>query len=185
MNEHDLRVQRTRHSLRQALVELAIQNGYESVTVRDITKRANVGHKTFYRHYQGKEALLYATLEEILQEGQAVLLPPTSPMAAEKNTINALRFAHQYAGLFRVLLQTPIAERLVQPLIAFGMNEGHRFFGGSDIPSELVAHHFVMGMMYLIRWWLEQETPYSPEEMAEYVNRLLIRPISNLSKADN
>jgi hypothetical protein len=44
----------------------------------------------------------------------------------------------------------------------------------------LVAYHFVAGMMYLMRWWLEQGTRYTPEEMAEYANRLLIRPIGQM-----
>ena len=176
-SKSDVRIQRTQRALQKALIELIIEHGYEAVSVRAITQRAQIGYKTFYRHYQDKETLLYAILGDILQEGQHYLLPPTSPLAAEQNTINAFRFAHQYADLFRVLLRSPVAETLIQPLIAFGMAEGHRFFGGSDTPDELVAYHFVTGMMYLMRWWLEHDMRYAPEEMAEYVNRLLIRPI--------
>lgn len=177
MNQKNVRVQRTQKALREALMSLATENGYELVKVRDIAKRAGVGYKTFYRHYSDKDNLLYSILEGVLQEAQAVLLPPTSPQAPEQNTLNALRFAHQYAGLFRVLLRSPMAERLVRPFIAFGFAEGLRSFGGSDIPDELVAHHFVTSMMSLIRWWLEQATPCSPEVMADYMNRLLIRPL--------
>jgi AcrR family transcriptional regulator len=179
-SKSDIRIQRTQQALQQALIELIIEHGYEAVSVRAITQRAQVGYKTFYRHYQDKEALLYAILGGMLQEGQRVLLPPTSPLAAEQNTINAFRFAHQYADLFRVLLRSPVAERLIQPLMAFGMAEGHRFFGGGNTPDELVAYHFVAGMMYLMRWWLEHDMPYAPEVMAEYVNRLLIRPIGSM-----
>ena len=179
-SKSDVRIQRTQRALQKALIELIIEDGYEAVSVRAITQRAQVGYKTFYRHYQDKEALLYAILADLLREGQHVLLPPTSPLAAEQNTINAFRFAHQYADLFRVLLRSPVAETLIQPLITFGMAEGHRFFGGGDTPDELVAYHFVAGMMYLMRWWLEQGMRYTPEEMAEYVNRLLIRPIGRM-----
>jgi AcrR family transcriptional regulator len=176
----DARILRTQRALQKALIELIIEQGYEAVSVRAITERAQVGYKTFYRHYQDKETLLYTILGDILQAGQQYLLPPTSPLAAEQNTINAFRFAHQYADLIRVLLRSPVAETLIQPLIAFGMAEGHRFFGGSDTPDELVAYHFVTGMMYLMRWWLEHDMRYTPEEMAEYVNRLLIRPIGRM-----
>jgi AcrR family transcriptional regulator len=176
----DVRILRTQRALQRALIELIIEQGYEAASVRAITQRARVGYKTFYRHYQDKEALLYTILGDLLQEGRQFLLPPTSPQAAEQNTVNAFRFAHQYADLFRVLLRSPVAETLIQPLIAFGMAEGHRFFGGSDTPDELVAYHFVTGMMYLMRWWLEHDMRYAPEEMAEYVNRLLIRPIGRM-----
>lgn len=180
MNEEDARVQRTRRQLHSAFVGLVIERGYESITVLDIAKEAKIGRKTFYRHYQDKETLLYATLEELLIEGQPLLLPPTSPKAAEENTLNALRFAQRYADLFRVLLRSPAAEQLIKPFLTFGFNEGHRFFAGSTTPDELVAYHFVISLMNLIRWWLEQAQPYPPEEMAEYVNRLVIRPISQL-----
>jgi AcrR family transcriptional regulator len=183
MNEDDIRVQRTQRALRQAFMDLINEHSYEDISVRAITQRAQVGYKTFYRHYQDKETLLYAILGDILQEGQTVLLPPTSPQAAEQNTLEAFRFAERYADLFRVLLRSPVAETLVQPLIDFGLAEGRRFFGGSDIPDELVAHHFVTGMLYLMRWWLEHGRPYGPDQMAEHVNRLLIRPISNLRAA--
>jgi AcrR family transcriptional regulator len=180
MNKTDARIERSQQAISEAFIALVIERGYEQVSVKDIIKRAGVGNKTFYRHYQAKEQLLYSILGSILQEGQQVLLPPTSPMAAEENTITAFRYAGQHAQLFRVLLRSPIAEQLVQPMIMFGLLEGHRFFGGSDTPDELVAHHFVMGMLYLIRWWLEHDMPYPPEQMAEYANRLLIRPISQL-----
>ena len=183
MNDDDIRVQRTQRALRQAFMDLINEHGYEAISVRAITQRANVGYKTFYRHYQDKEALLYAILGDLLLEGQAVLLPPTSPQAAEQNTREAFRFADRYADLFRVLLRSPAAETLVQPLIDFGLAEGRRFFGGSDIPDELVAHHFVTSMMHMVRWWLEHGRPCGPDEMAEYVNRLLIRPISALRPA--
>lgn len=183
MNDDDIRVQRTQRALRQAFMDLINEHSYEDISVRAITQRAGVGNKTFYRHYQDKETLLYAILGDLLLEAQAVLLPPTSPQAAEQNTLEAFRFADRYADLFRVLLRSPVAETLVQPMIDFGLSEGRRFFGGSDIPDELVAHHFVTGMLYMMRWWLAQDQRPGPDAMAEHVNRLLIRPISNLRPA--
>jgi AcrR family transcriptional regulator len=183
MNQSDLRVQRTHRLLREALIELSIEHGYDAITVRDITARAQVGYKTFYRHYNDKDDLLYRALGEILQEGLPILLPPEEPNAPEQNTIIALRFADKYADLFRVLLRSPAAEKLLQPLIAFGLAEGKRFFGGSDVPDDLVAYHFATSMMFLIRWWLEHERPWPPEQMAEYIIQLVIRPVRNLRDA--
>ncbi|MDA0242035.1 MAG: TetR/AcrR family transcriptional regulator [Chloroflexi bacterium] len=182
MNESDLRVQRTRRLLREAFIELVITRGYEAVAVTDITRQAQVGHKTFYRHYRDKEDLVYTIMGDILQEAQTVLLAPhADDFAAEQNTIHAVRFAAQYADLLRALLQSPAAEKLIQPLIGFGMAEGRRFFAKGNTPEELVAYHFVTSMMSLVRWWLEQGMAYSAEEMAEFINRLLIRPLKALA----
>lgn len=177
MNENDARVLRTRRHLRDAFIALVIAQGYEAVTVLDIVERAQVGHKTFYRHYADKEALLNELLNEILTEAQPFLLPPTAPAAPLENTIKALHFAQRYADLWRVLSRSPAADALLQPLIAFARAEGTRFFGGGNLPDELVAYHFATGMQALLRWWLEEGMPYPPEEMAEYIHRLLIRPL--------
>ena len=62
MNEEDVRVQRTQRALQQAFMDLISEQSYEAISVRAIAQRANVGYKTFYRHYQDKETLLYAIL---------------------------------------------------------------------------------------------------------------------------
>lgn len=180
MNEADLRVQRTRRRLREAFITLVIARGYEAVTVLDIVEQAKVGHKTFYRHYADKEAMLNTLLAEILLEAQPFLLPPDTPQAPLENTLNALRFAQKYADLWRVLLRSPAAESLLQPLIAFAQAEGKRFFGGNRVPDDLVAYHFATSLMFLIRWWLEHDMPYPPEEMTIYIEQLLLRPIQAL-----
>ncbi|GAA5528101.1 TetR/AcrR family transcriptional regulator [Herpetosiphon gulosus] len=182
--QEDIRIQRTLKALRQAFIELIIEQGYEAVTVRAIIQRANVGNKTFYRHYPDKEALLYAVVGEMLIEGQQFLIPPDSTIAAEQNTLNAFRFANQYRDVLRVLLRSPIAEQLLGPMIEFGISEGERSFAGRSLPTDLVSYHFVASMMSLMRWWFERGTQYTPDQMAEFVNKLLIRPMSEPSASE-
>ena len=185
MNAEDLRVKRTRAALHKALVELLIERDYGDVSVRAITKRAQVGYQTFYRHYQSQQDLLEAVFGEILEKFQEVLLPPTSPEVVEQNTINLYRFAHQQADLLRALLRSPMADQLMQPRIfAFALAEARRTLGASHLPDELVAYHFAMSTTSLIRWWLENDMPYPPDEMGEYVNEILIRPIFNRRAKD-
>jgi AcrR family transcriptional regulator len=178
MNEEDLRVKRTRSALQKALVELVIEGDYGDVSVRAITKRAKVGYQTFYRHYQGKEDLLEAVFGDILDKFQTVLLPPTSPEVVEQNTINLYHFAHQQADLLKALLRSPMADQFMQPrILALTLAEARRTVGPSHLPDELMATHFATGTTSLIRWWLENDMPYPPDEMAEYVNEILIRPL--------
>ena len=58
MNSTDRRVVRTRVSLKQALVKLSLDQGFDEVTIQEITEEANVGYRTFFRHYQDKETIL-------------------------------------------------------------------------------------------------------------------------------
>ena len=49
----DRRVRRTRRALAEALVALASTRPYETITIRDITDRADIGSATVFRHYAG------------------------------------------------------------------------------------------------------------------------------------
>jgi AcrR family transcriptional regulator len=50
--------QATRTALRASANRLFAERGYEATTVRDIAREANVTERTFYRYFNGKEALL-------------------------------------------------------------------------------------------------------------------------------
>ncbi|HLB45660.1 MAG TPA: TetR/AcrR family transcriptional regulator [Anaerolineales bacterium] len=64
-NDLDRRVQKTRKLLQDALIELVAENGYESVSIREILERANVGRSTFYAHFQDKDQLLHSILDRL------------------------------------------------------------------------------------------------------------------------
>ena len=183
MNTADLRVQRTRRLLREALIELVSSQGYESITIRDITQRAQVGYKTFFRHYTSKEALLQTILDEIVADFQKALLSPAAPNASDANTLVAVQFAKDYRELLLMLMHSAKATQLLAPLTALGLAESQRFFSGTKLPDALVAHHFTASMLSLLQWWLEHDMPYSVEEMAGYLNQLLIQPIKTLTAA--
>ena len=59
----DRRIQRTQQMLREALMSLIQQKGFESLSVQDIIDRANVGRATFYAHFDSKEDLLASGIE--------------------------------------------------------------------------------------------------------------------------
>ncbi|MFB7378042.1 TetR family transcriptional regulator [Kitasatospora purpeofusca] len=50
---------RTRQAIRTAGLDLFEEQGFESTTVDQICRRADVAHRTFFRYYECKEALLF------------------------------------------------------------------------------------------------------------------------------
>src|SRR5687768_7190119 len=58
----DRRIQRTQELLSTALLELILERGYEAVTIKDVTERANVAYVTFFRHYRDLDELLVQRL---------------------------------------------------------------------------------------------------------------------------
>jgi AcrR family transcriptional regulator len=69
MRDHvDLRVRRTQMVLREALIDLIEEKGFDAVTVGDIAQRAMVNRTTFYRHYPDKYALVSGIFEEAVKQ---------------------------------------------------------------------------------------------------------------------
>jgi len=61
----DRRVQKTHKLLQDALIQLVTEKTYESVSIREILERANVGRSTFYAHFQDKDQLLHSILDRL------------------------------------------------------------------------------------------------------------------------
>ena len=61
-HSHDPRVRRTHERLREAIVELTLEQGYGRTTVREVLERAEVARSTFYAHFEGKFDLMFGRL---------------------------------------------------------------------------------------------------------------------------
>ncbi|GGQ67197.1 TetR family transcriptional regulator [Kitasatospora griseola] len=57
----DRKKARTRQAIRAAGLDLYEEQGFEQTTVDQICRRADVAHRTFFRYYASKEALLFGT----------------------------------------------------------------------------------------------------------------------------
>ena len=181
MNENDLRVQRTRLLLQESLIALANSQPYHEITIRDITREAQVGYKTFFRHYENREALLQSLVDDVLGRVQSLLLPPSDERATQQNTMTVLTYIETHAELFMTLLNSPASDHLLSAAVAIGLEDGRQTFHCPRIPDELMAHHFASTMISLMRWWLESGMICSKEEMADYIQALLIIPMKQLS----
>ena len=182
MNEDDLRVQRTRRLLRDAFIQLVIARGYEPVTVREITKKAQVGYKTFYRHYPSKEMLLRTILNELIHDFQLSLDKGEQQKTPQQKTMVALEFTKKNAELFLALIQSPQSEQLLEPLMKMAVQESSLHMSEGAVPHELAVYHFAASLDALIKWWLKHDMPYSTKEMATYINRLVILPAQQVRR---
>src|SRR5512145_630594 len=65
--EPDRRIRKTRNQLRDALIGLILERGWDNVSVQDVCTRADVGRSTFYVHFADKEELLLSGLDDLHQ----------------------------------------------------------------------------------------------------------------------
>lgn len=182
----DLRTRRTEQHLREALVELMAQRGYEPVTVVEICERAMVHRTTFYKHYDGKLELLDDVIDSRLLEllgrdlpaighdgragrGEAaqLLLRMVGRIEADREFFELLARPDATSlvprltdALRRRLLETPTGARS-------GADDRER--------AELRAHLHAALIVNAILWWMRRPEQLSPEEVAEVLTAELAR----------
>jgi len=187
--KEDRRIQRTRHLLRQVLFTLIVERGYETITVEEITERANVGRATFYVHYKDKEDLLLVCLEELFHEIAATLGPISEEtFQAGGKPPAQLAFEHiaQHHQLYRVLFNERGAAVISLRILEFLANISRRYTVGqldetrSPLPLELLAYHLAGSLFALLIWWLNNDMPYSPEHMATIFQHLAVPGVAHV-----
>jgi AcrR family transcriptional regulator len=188
----DRRITRTRQLLRDAILALILERGYDAVTIQDITDRANLGRATFYIHYRDKEDLLLQTLKAIFDELVAQSGPPTLPgQKSERPT--PIEYAFQHAAknrdLYLVMLQSSASASVARQIRAYISQTVQTWARLLELPTalpfpiEVYAEHASGSLIGLLSWWLENDMPYPPERMAEIYRSLNVNWIPNAMKS--
>jgi len=172
----NLRVRRTQKLLREALIELIEERGFEALTVGELSERAMVSRAAFYRNYQDK----YDLVEQIFEEAMSALLGAVGDLGTEHPLeIWVTFFEHiaQYDRLYRALLGSkgsPWFVRKMRADLSDLVKERGHLPHGPDASSRAVhtfSDEFVpdlVSTMFVeaITWWLEHGRPYTPKEIA-------------------
>lgn len=184
----DRRIGRTRRLLGEALIELALEKGFDAVTIQEVTARADVGYRTFFRHYSDTQSLLLDTLEVRQQEWRQILPFPDGdqqsffdPAATpEENGLHLFQYVQQNHDLMLVVLG-PQGCRTARALV-FGVGQAKAQqllaeLNHSTMESPIIANHVTAATLALIEWWLVNEMPHPPAQMGAIFADLIVKPM--------
>jgi AcrR family transcriptional regulator len=202
-NKVDRRIQRTRLALRTALLELTKEKGYDSISIEEITERANVGRATFYLHYKDKEDLLLEYFREMATEKVQLIsqipfsdwlqdVPITKGKAKKDQQLLPLQivFQHIYdnAEFYHLLLTSENSSRIVERIQKISTDSIVQFAKAKkqtdpipflyEVPVELFAAFFSGALLSSITWWLQEDMRHSPETMTTMFQKLFFRGAS-------
>ncbi len=172
----NLRVRRTQKLLREALIELIEERGFDALTVGEITGRAMVSRAAFYRNYQDK----YDLVEQIFDEAMSTLLDAVADLGREHPPQVWVKFFEhiaEYERLYRALLGRKgspwFVMRMRASMVDLIKKHGRvpSTLNASDRPFSPFSDEFVpdlVSAMFVeaITWWLEHGRPYTPKEIA-------------------
>lgn len=186
----DLRVVRTKAAIRNALVELIEEQGFEATTVKDITNKANINRGTFYAHYQDKFDLMNKCLEEIMQDMLNIVeqgLPnviaelgiKSTPITPLPIAVSMFEYLNENSEFMKAMLSSKgdlsfqikmkdfmwktLFENIPNPLI----KEDNLL-----VPSQYLASYIASAHIAVIQQWLDSGRKESPREMAQILSTI-------------
>jgi AcrR family transcriptional regulator len=171
----DARVTKTLVRLRKAFRDLIAEVGFETITVADITARANVGYATYYRHYPDKQALLADVFADLVEDIDARL----RPLLSADDTLGAARALCDYVEANRTVchaLSAPdVSNYIRETLLGRWAAAPRREAKSADwLPPDLRVVYSVTSIMAILAWWMRSGPEVPVEAMAGIIDRLVI-----------
>lgn len=175
MNETDRRVIRTRQAILDALVKLALEFGFEAITIRDIAKEANISYSTFFRHFKSIEELTTYAFNLARERIYAQLDDNMTPYDEALAVFSYINRHRDIFMLYRALPRDHPAVAAIRKELAETIESYLVADDESVVPVEAIAHHTSAAMLEMFRWWLENDSKYSVEQMATIYYELIVK----------
>ncbi|WP_164667214.1 TetR/AcrR family transcriptional regulator [Virgibacillus doumboii] len=187
LNYNDRRVIRTQKLLKNALVELIDEVGFDKITVQDISNRATVNRATFYLHFHDKYDLLDQSMEEVINELHNSFNAPDNNYRFDSGHpypifINLFEKVAEHANFCRVMLTKSNMSSFksnLQSIFHEFISKGLQQFVPDDrkltASREFVVVYVESAFLGTVTWWLENDRPYSPKFMATQLMNLAIK----------
>jgi AcrR family transcriptional regulator len=176
MNRHEKRKLRTRNKLKEAALELLLSEGYEKLSVQEITDRADLGRGTFYVHFDNKSDVVWSIVKDGIEaEDRAAHLDFSEsmpPQAEFYGYVRMFRHAAQNRDLYLVMLGARGSSTLTGRVQDYLAREFEEEMQDSPIyrdlsgPPKIVAQIVTGAVVRLIIWWLQTDNDYTADQMA-------------------
>jgi AcrR family transcriptional regulator len=176
---------RTRHLVSSAMMALLLEKRYDAITVQDLLDRAGIGRSTFYAHYFDKDDVLAHITEQMLESFRQRVAESGGRTGHEAQIIlpslELFRHVHlQYAQL-RPLVRGHAGEVIWeagQLLLSRNIEQvlaaTYADTTPPSIPLRVIAQYLAGAFLNLLKWWLDAEMPYTPEEMDRIFQQLAL-----------
>lgn len=162
-----------RECLATALIQLARQKPFSTITISELTARAGVSRMTYYRNYSSKEEVFQSYLEDLVAAYQTELEANGKPetFGEYASLCHCFRYFEKYRDFISCLFGIGMGELLLNALTSHLIQSYYP--KDRPEPNLYYALHAYAGALYNVYiTWLKNGAKESAEVMAEIVYRL-------------
>jgi len=183
----DRRTRKTRQLLRDTLLTLLKEKRYEEISVQDIIERADVARSTFYVHYVDKDDLLTGRHGIFAENLGEQILAHTGEHSTSAFSSRTWFYHIQAQGdILKVIAKDSamdLAMKTLRGIIHDSVQDGmqaHAQMKVASVPLPLIIDYLTDTLMTLIKWWSRDGMRYTPEQMDEMFQQLVMPGVSSV-----
>ena len=144
----DRRIEKSQNAIHDTFMEMLLKHGFDAITVKEITERANISRKTFYLHYVDKYELLNSIVSKHM-EALTVLCEAKKEKGLVEGTVIWFQYFEEHKDFFAVLFATESTVSFRYQLLDFMMEQLSNKFPGAASAVELEILKKFTGMAVL------------------------------------
>ena len=184
--KEDLRIIKTRHALRETLINLMQNKQFEEIKVADICNTALINRSTFYAHYNDKYELLVDVIDCLkmnllndldknknivnTREYYIELIKLILNHINEKNDIYTMVFLNNYNGILMDILTDSVMKDINKRIKNSNLKT-------NGIPIDIFIKFYLGGITSIGIEWLNNKNKYTEGEMLSYIDSLIPKDI--------
>lgn len=177
--QEDKRIRRTKKLLRQALTRLMQQKDFQSITVTDVVREADINRGTFYAHYRDVYDLREKIEAEMIADFRSLIadLRPSEKSTLEQVLTRAMDYLEENREIVTALVRGTGVEGFGRKMIAVLEECRLEMLPYRTVEDAYAARFLSTGIVGMLEKWITDPQPVPKTEMTELIIRVLTQSL--------
>lgn len=184
--KEDLRIVRTKRNIKKAFIELAKNETYQKISVKDLCDIAMINRNTFYLHYQNKDDLVREMVDETISKYKVYFMPLVAQFLVDiqkkdvnsfaKNIESLLKILYEDIELYRIILTDDYLTGYFRSVEGVYEKNIMSFLNIRTNKSKLIFRYMMSGCAGILTDWMIRHT-LPIDETAKIIAKLALENI--------
>lgn len=194
----DRRVIKTKKAIIKALSELIEEKGFNNITIKDLTEKADINRGTFYLHYEDKYDMLKSIEKDIFEDILKIFTFHNELGDVERLFLNdpnpivmdVLKYVEENSKIFKSLLGPKGDPNFSSNLKDYigkivGREEiFQKLSEKSELPMEYIVAYFTSADIGVIQFWVESDMKLPVDKVALLLTKMLTLGYVTFAKSE-
>ena len=183
----DKRIRRTKKLLRQALTRLMQQKDFQSITVTDVVREADINRGTFYAHYRDvydlRDKIETGMIEDF--RGMIAAIRPSETVTLKLVLSRLMDYLEENREIVTALIKVNAPDGFGKKMIGVIEECRMELLPYRSVEDAYAARFLATGVIGMTEKWITESQPIPKTEMVSLITKLLTPLVPQSDAAQN